>query len=167
LSDELGARLDDVFRAFHTECSALELQTSLVDFFALAVPELLGQRADARAERHSNARAAARLRECLEQDCGESVDLETLAREAGLSRFAALRLFKRHFELPPHAYHLRMRLGLAQRALRRGQRPADVAAECGFTDQSHMTRHFKRIYGVTPAEYARIGAPAPALARPA
>lgn len=157
LSTELGARIEDVFRAFHTESSALEVQTSLVEFFALAVPELLGQKMDALAARHSDARAAARLRECLEQDCGESVDLDTLAREVGLSRFRALRLFKRHFDLPPHAYHLRMRLGLAQRALRSGQRPAEVAAECGFTDQSHMTRHFRRLYGLTPAEYARIG----------
>jgi AraC-like DNA-binding protein len=166
LSLELGARLGDVFRAFHTQCSALEVQTSLVEFFALAMPELLGLKVDVLAERHSDARAATRLRECLEDDHGEAVDLDTLAGEVGLSRFRALRLFKRHFELPPHAYHLRMRLGLAQRALRSGQRPAEVAAECGFTDQSHMTRHFKRIFGVTPAEYARIGRSA-ALVAPA
>jgi AraC-like DNA-binding protein len=45
----------------------------------------------------------------------------------------------------------------AQKSLREGLQPAHVAAEYGFVDQSHLTRHFKRLVGVTPAQYARIG----------
>jgi len=37
--------------------------------------------------------------------------------------------------------------------------PAQVAADCGFADQSHFTRHFKRLTGVTPAQYARAHTP--------
>jgi len=76
----------------------------------------------------------------------------------GLSRFQALRAFKRHYGMPPHAYQLRVRVGLAQRSLRAGGQPAQVAAEYGFVDQSHLTRHFKRLVGVTPAQYQRVGA---------
>jgi AraC-like DNA-binding protein len=159
MSPALAARMTEVFRTFHAECSALEIQSALVEFFARAVPELLGQPMEKNAKVGSEGRAVAlRLRECLEQDLGETVDLDTLAREAGLSRFRALRLFKRYFGLPPHAYHLCMRLGIAQRSLRSGVKPAEVAAQCGFVDQSHLTRHFKRLYRLTPAEYARIGA---------
>src|SRR6185369_6690010 len=72
--------------------------------------------------------------------------------------FRALRMFKLRYGLPPHTYQRSVRLALAQRALREGQQPAQVAAEYGFFDQSHLTRHFKRFLGVTPAQYARVGA---------
>ena len=48
--------------------------------------------------------------------------------------------------------------GLAQRSRRAGGPPAQVAAEHGFVDQSHVTRHFKRRVGVTPAQDQRVGA---------
>jgi AraC-like DNA-binding protein len=72
----------------------------------------------------------------------------------GLSRHQAWRAFKRHYGLPPHDYQLRVRIGLAQRALREGRRAADIAADYGFVDQSHLCRHFKRLVGVTPSAYA-------------
>jgi AraC-like DNA-binding protein len=50
---------------------------------------------------------------------------------------------------------LRVRIGLAQRALRAGLPSADVAANHGFVDQSHFSRHFKQLVGVTPVAYAR------------
>jgi len=42
---------------------------------------------------------------------------------------------------------------LARRLLLAGQRPAEVAAAVGFYDQSHLSRHFKRHLGVSPARY--------------
>jgi len=52
-------------------------------------------------------------------------------------------------------------LGVAQKAPRDGARPAAVAAELGFVDQSHFRRHFKRLTGVTPASYVRDILPTP------
>jgi AraC-like DNA-binding protein len=101
--------------------------------------------------------AARRVHERLHSDASQRTDLATLAQLVGMSRFQALRVFKRHYGLPPQAYQLRLRLSLAQRALREGVPPARVAAEFGFTDQSHLTRHFKRALGITPAMYARAG----------
>ncbi|HEY0468097.1 MAG TPA: helix-turn-helix domain-containing protein, partial [Polyangiaceae bacterium] len=73
---------------------------------------------------------------------------------AGLSRFEALRAFKKRYGLPPHAYQLCLRIGHARRLLLEGAPAAEVAARCGFADQSHFTRHFKRFNGVTPMQYA-------------
>jgi AraC-like DNA-binding protein len=98
------------------------------------------------------------MRECLNEE-GLNVDLETLAKRAGLSRFQALRAFKQRYGLPPHAYQLCLRMSQARSMLRQGAPAADVAARCGFADQSHFTRHFKRFNGVTPAHYARTRAP--------
>lgn len=82
-------------------------------------------------------------------------DLRSLSEQLGTSRFSALRAFKRHFGLPPHNYQIHLRVEQAQTCLRAGQTPARVAIDCGFFDQSHMTRHFKRVLGTTPAQYAR------------
>src|SRR5882724_2636683 len=103
-------------------------------------------------------RGAARMRECLNEE-GLNLDLETLAKRAGLSRFEALRAFKRRYGLPPHAYQLCLRISHARRLLLEGAPAADVAARCGFADQSHFTRHFKRFNGVTPMQYARAHEP--------
>jgi AraC-like DNA-binding protein len=141
----------------------LRLQSSVVSFLEVVMNELndspwisSGARAGADA---ADAAAAARVRECLHYDL--KIDLFGLARQTGLSRFQVLRAFKRRYGMPPHAYQLRARIGLAQRALKAGQTPADVAAQLGFVDQSHLCRHFKRLVGVTPARYARAAGTPP------
>jgi len=111
-------------------------------------------------------RAAERFA-CFRSAIPGSVPVTELAIETGLSRFQAMRAFKRRFGLPPGAYQLRVRLGVAQKSLREGVSPADVAAELGFVDQSHFTRHFKRLVGVTPARYVRDIIPTPTAPKPA
>lgn len=150
--------------AFAALCAALNANHSVTHVhecmvqFTRALLENLLDNGPRPTVRHDwSCRAAERLRECLHDDCASNLDLSTLAAQTGLSRFQALRAFKRHYGLPPHAYQLRVRVGLAQRSLREGRQPARVAAECGFVDQSHMTRHFKRLVGVTPAQYQRLG----------
>jgi hypothetical protein len=73
----------------------------------------------------------------------------------GISRSQADRRFKQRHGLPPHAYALCVRVAQAKQQLRAGVSPAQVAAAQGFTDQSHFTRHFKRLVGFTPRQYLR------------
>lgn len=150
---ELRAVLDPGVELVAAEQALRQLLAPLVDAFSLERPD--------RAKSDRRGIAARRVHERLHSDAGQRTDLATLAELVGMSRFQALRAFKRHYGLPPQAYHLRVRLSLAQRALREGVPPARVAAEFGFTDQSHLTRHFKRALGVTPARYARSSVAAP------
>jgi transcriptional regulator GlxA family with amidase domain len=85
----------------------------------------------------------------------EDFTLGDLAQAAGASRYHLVRMFHREMGLPPSAYRRALRIAAAQRLLRDGQRPADVAACCGFYDQPHLNRHFKLAIGVTPAQYVR------------
>jgi AraC-like DNA-binding protein len=85
----------------------------------------------------------------------EPPTLDELALEVGARPFALLRAFKQATGLPPHAYLITERVRRARRLLDSGTPPALVAAEVGFTDQAHLTRHFKRIVGVPPAAYQR------------
>lgn len=158
LSDPLRGRLVDVVEALYPERSLLEAESAMTMFVAALVEGLIDRAPQPRALPGWSTRAADRARACLHDTNARPVDLRTLAAQVGLSRFQALRAFKRHYGMPPHAYQLRVRVGLAQRSLRAGSQPAQVAAECGFVDQSHLTRHFKRVVGVTPAQYQRVGA---------
>ncbi len=100
-------------------------------------------------------RRAVRLtREYLEDNLGQSVPLEELARLANLSPFHLARVFRDEVGLPPHAYQTQARLGRARSLLLQGWPAAHVAQETGFADQSHLIRHFKRLVGVTPGRYA-------------
>jgi len=157
MSHALATKLDAVVRTVGPGATELELESCMVDFVAALADELLDLAAMPAPRTDSDSRAAERVRERLHDDPAANVDLTTLAAHAGMSRFRALRVFKRRFGLPPHTYQLGWRVGLARQSLRQGIEPARVAVEYGFVDQSHLTRHFKRLLGVTPAQYARIG----------
>jgi AraC-like DNA-binding protein/mannose-6-phosphate isomerase-like protein (cupin superfamily) len=75
------------------------------------------------------------------------------AARAGMSREGFSRMFARHHGMPPHAFWLMARLNHARELLRAGEGIAGVAAEAGFTDQSHLGRWFRRAFGVTPGRY--------------
>ncbi|MDR7029707.1 AraC family transcriptional regulator [Rhizobium rosettiformans] len=93
------------------------------------------------------------IRQRLDEEPAQSADLQTLAREAGLSRFQLIRAFLRHTGLTPHAYHMQRRALLSRRLLAKGMAPAEVATACGYVDQSHMHREFRRRFGLTPGVY--------------
>ncbi len=100
------------------------------------------------------ARTTGRMR----ADYAQDLHLEELARDVGLSTFQLIGLFKRAVGLTPHAYLTQVRLSAACRHLRHAQPIAEVAADVGFYDQSALTKHFKRCYGITPLQFARAAA---------
>ena len=92
----------------------------------------------------------------IDDDPAAVISLLDLAHETGLSRFQVLRGFARATGLTPHAYQVQRRVALARRLIAQGMPLADVAAACGFADQSHMTRQFVRKYGVSPGMVAAV-----------
>jgi AraC-like DNA-binding protein len=96
----------------------------------------------------------ARAKARIDDDPSSALTLADLAADAGMSRFQLLRGFAHEMGLPPHAYRMQRRMVLARQWIARGATLADAAAAAGFADQSHMTRAFVRLLGVTPANYA-------------
>ena len=83
-----------------------------------------------------------------------------LARRAGLSPSQLQREFRRLFGMTVGDYVLRLRLLVARRRLRETTESIGrIAVECGFYDQAHFTRAFKRHTGRTPLEDRRTGRP--------
>lgn len=94
-----------------------------------------------------------RARDYLLQHLFAEVSLERLAQVSGMSKFHLVRQFRVRFGLPPHAYQLQQRI-LRSKSMLRRMPPADVAALCGFADQSHFHRVFRSLVGTTPGCYA-------------
>lgn len=99
--------------------------------------------------------AVRQVREYLHAHYPENVSLEELTTLTHLNRAYLIRSFQKVVGLPPYAYLLQVRVEQAKKLLLQGLTPAQVAAEVGFTDQSHLTRHFRAITGLTPARYGR------------
>ena len=106
--------------------------------------------AHGRPEHAAVRRAAAHVSERWDR----TVALSELSEVCGLSRFALLRRFRAQTGLTPHAFQTNLRIARARVMLSAGEPPARVALECGFADQAHLTRTFKRVVGVTPGRFA-------------
>jgi AraC family transcriptional regulator len=86
----------------------------------------------------------------------QSIDLESAAKQAGLSSFHFLRLFARVLGVTPHQYLVRSRLRHAARLLSDDARSiTDVALDVGFADLSNFVRTFHRAAGVSPRHFRR------------
>lgn len=89
----------------------------------------------------------------------EEIPLAVLANIAGVHEVYLACAFRQIYGLPPHQLQIELRIRAAQRLLDQGLQGSEVAARVGFFDQSHLTRHFKRIFGVTPGSYVRSRRP--------
>jgi len=94
--------------------------------------------------------------EYIEESLGDPIHLEDLASIAGLSPFHFSRRFKLEFGTTPHAFVIQRKIERAKSLLNMKNMPLKVvAADCGFSDQSHLNRTFRKFLGLTPAEYRR------------
>ncbi|MET8766621.1 AraC family transcriptional regulator [Streptomyces sp. NPDC004658] len=96
---------------------------------------------------------ARRLRELLDARVVDGVSLEEAGRLLHAHPAHLIRAFSGAYGIAPHQYLMSRRVGRARRLLLDGVPPGEVAPVAGFYDQAHLTRHFKRLVGVTPGRY--------------
>ena len=97
--------------------------------------------------------AVDKARELMHGCFAQSISLAALASHAGLSPYYFLRTFHAAIGMTPHMYLNQLRVLEAKRLLSSGANAAQTAVACGFCDQSHMTRQFKRLLFTTPGQY--------------
>lgn len=114
---------------------------------------LLARHTTRRAAGETSAIALGRVRQRLCEDLADAPSLAELAALAGASRFQLLRRFAAVHGCTPHAWLTQQRAERARTLIRAGRSLADAAADCGFADQSHMTRIFTRQFGFTPGAW--------------
>jgi AraC-like DNA-binding protein len=132
--------------------TALEQQSRLLRCVRLSFAHTEETRPEAKSGYNHD--AIRRARSYLHERFNEAVSLDELSAIAGLSPYHLVRSFTRRFGLPPHAYQIHVRVERARAPLAAGVPLAEVASSVGFADQSHFTRHFRRIMNTTPANYA-------------
>lgn len=115
-----------------------------------------GRRQRALRARARDRRRAVEAALWMEAHSHQAIDLQSAAKEVGLSSFHFLRLFAGVLGVTPHQYLVRSRLRHAARLLAEGARPiTDVALDVGFGDLSNFVRTFHRAAGVSPRSFRR------------
>ena len=153
---ELTEGLAALAEAVEQPAGALERQSLLTQCLGL-LAALSGQAGpDAQVgATQPPAEAAQKARALLEAGLAENRGWPEIAAACGTEPLALHRAFVRAFGLPPHLWQTHARLRRAKELLRAGADLTGAALEAGFCDQSHMNRHFARLVGLTPSQYAR------------
>jgi AraC family transcriptional regulator len=102
-----------------------------------------------------NQRVLQRIRDFVLAHLAEPIEVAELASVAGRSSFHFSRVFARSVGMTPYRYVIHLRLQAAIQHVRGGQMGlAEIAADTGFSDQSHLSRWVRRVHGVAPSELA-------------
>jgi len=126
---------------------------SLTQAFLHAMLRHHGERSPAAPPGDASASILGRVKDYIRAYHAHDLTVSSLAAVAGLSRAHLTRAFSNAYHMPPHVYLNAVRIVQAQALIRRGMPLTMVALECGFADQSHLTRRFKGSVGVTPSAW--------------
>jgi AraC-like DNA-binding protein len=149
---EVTRALGRLFERFDPAREKLELESLLVTLFATLISHH-AQRSYGCGPRLHDSRRIAVVREQLITHFADKVGLAELASSVGLSRYHLVREFSRAYGFPPHAFQMAIRVERARHLITQGMPLAEVADVCGFADQSHLCRAFKKGLGIAPGIY--------------
>lgn len=151
---QLAALIDDAFADFPNPMEPLQADAFISDVAA----HLAKRSDDARPQRATALPVdeVAAARSFLTEEFDRQVSSDDLERVTGLDRFELSRAFRRLLGTSPHRYLVGRRLAHARALVAGGEGLAEAAAASGFADQSHMTRHFRARFGMTPGRFADL-----------
>lgn len=149
---ELLGDMDRLHGALMSQGDELEAESRLASVTERIAMHLDHARAPAPIRRESL--LAHRVRDQLDNAPDSTPTLGSIAADLGVHASQVVRAFSREYGMPPHRYVTGRRVDRARRLLLDGSTPAEVAVAVGFYDQAHLTRHFRRVLGVTPGAYA-------------
>lgn len=95
------------------------------------------------------------IKELLHTHLDGVLSLEWIAEEVALSKFQLIRYFKQHVGIKPYQYFLNCKIAYAKQLLEQTKDVYAAVVGCGFTDLTHLNRHFKYVYGITAFDYAQ------------
>ncbi len=150
----LASQIAAVHRLLERQDSMkLEQEAMVFNLLATFIARHSEQRAEFGCDRHE-AQAVKVAKEYIEAHYAENISLQDLTHACHLSSFYLIRVFRQHFGVPPHVFLKQVRIRRAKDCLAKGCLPVVAAQEAGFVDQSHFSRQFKQITGLTPGQYS-------------
>ena len=165
----LLARFSELFDALNVAESRLTRDSALLSLLSLLLRRF-SEQPERPQPSYRERRVVRLLREYITANHDRNISLAELSSVAELSPFHLNRVFRQAAGVPPHAFQTQVRIARSKGLLRQGRPIAEIAAATGFADQSHFTRHFKRLMAITPARYCpgsknvQDAAPRPLLA---
>lgn len=154
LDDTFGKILCNFMDAFESGDSKLSLESHFLELLRILLQRHANFTPPA-GKTYTDSGKVKTVLEKIHMEYHDNLSLESLAADVGVSAYSLLRLFKKQMGTSPYLLQTGLRIKNAKQQLASGISLADAATSCGFTDQSHMTRQFKRWIGVTPGEYFR------------
>lgn len=137
---------------FEISLDSLQEDDGIYDI-AQALSDASGQK---RQRKKLNYPAAELARQYMLNTSNQIITMDRLEEISGMDRWTLSRDFRALFGTSPYRYLTLRRLEKAKTAIRAGLSLADTAASCGFTDQSHMTHHFSKAYGISPGRWSDL-----------
>ncbi|RXK12321.1 AraC family transcriptional regulator [Halarcobacter mediterraneus] len=99
-----------------------------------------------------------KAKEIIYYELDDVLNLEQMSKEFNLSKFQFIRMFKANTGMTPYQYFLNTKLIQVKKYLDITKDLYATVVEFGFSDLSHLNRHFKRVYGITAYEYLKVKA---------
>lgn len=146
------ARLATLVAELIDSVTSTEGSTLRQDELMLVAMRRLGQ---SKQRRNESLGRIAQAKTRIDDSPAATVSLAELAKASGLSQWQLLRSFARLTGYTPHAYQIQRRIEMARALIARGLSLVEAASASGFSDQSHMTRTFRRKYGLSPLAWAK------------
>lgn len=147
--------IEDFFACLDEERDLLRISEAVYEITARLISDHASVRTEI-VEPVAGEISAKKAAEFIELNWDQQIFLERLGKEAGMSPYHLLRVFRKVMGITPHSYLLHTRIKKAVEFLSNGMTLADVAAMAGFTDQSHFTKVFRKQVGVTPGLFQEI-----------
>ncbi len=151
---EFAGMLNQFMQGFESGDSKLGLESCFLELLHF----LISRHADFTPPAQREKTESKKIQAVVDEIHGRYTDplsLDNLARNVGLNAWALLRLFKKEKGISPYLLQASLRIKAAKTHLKSGMSLAETAALCGFSDQSHMTKQFRRWMGITPGDYLR------------
>lgn len=133
----------------------LDAESLLIDFLG----DLISKYAVAADEKESaftnvDFKVVSKVKSYIHDNYLENFSIAHLVQLTGYDEFKLIKKFKYYYNLPPHQYLLNLRIEKGKELLLNRHSLTEVAYTLGFFDQSHFIRHFKKINGITPKQFA-------------
>ena len=96
-----------------------------------------------------------KIKQYIESNYSEKITLDEISNIVDKNKFQMIKEFKRTYHITPYQYLLQVRAGKAKQMIQQNISLSEVAVLCGFSDQSNMTKNFKKFYSYTPSSVKR------------
>ena len=131
-------------QTFHIEHSLYRLAAGIAQRYGVNQPDTRTRRVD---------HIITIAQDYIHDNLSTSLSLDDIANQVHVSKYHFIRLFRRQMGMTPHQYIINARVNRARHALALGMPIDEAASLFGFSDQSHLNRRFKLVYGLTPYQY--------------